>query len=91
VVHRREIARSFVDWSLGAQEPMWDQLGRIRIPVLWVVGERDKKFYDLGRRAVSLMPQACLAVAPGAGHRVPWECGAWFAARVMGFLRRSLG
>ena len=90
-MRRHEIARSFVDWSLGAQEPMWTALERIEIPVLWVVGERDEKFHDLGRRAVSLMPQARLAVAPGAGHRVPWECGEWFAQRVGEFARASLG
>ena len=90
VMRRREIARSFVDWSLGAQEPMWGELGQIKVPVLWVVGERDEKFHGLGRRAVSLMPQARLAVAPGVGHRVPWDCGEWFAVRVAEFVRASV-
>ena len=90
VMRRREIARSFVDWSLGAQEPMWGELGRIKVPVLWVVGERDEKFHRLGERAVSQMSQARLAVAPGAGHRVPWECREWFAARVGEFVRASV-
>ena len=90
VMRRREIARSFVDWSLGAQEPMWGELGRIKVPVLWIVGERDEKFHGLGQRAVSMMPQARLAVAPSAGHRVPWDCGEWFAARVAEFVRASV-
>ena len=90
VTRRREIARSFVDWSLGAQEPMWGVLGLIRIPVLWVVGERDEKFRSIGERAVSLMPQTQLALAPGAGHRVPWERSEWFAARVGEFIRASV-
>lgn len=90
VMRRREIARSFVDWSLGAQESMWGELGRIKVPVLWVVGELDEKFHGLGQRAVSMMPQARLAVAPSAGHRVPWDCGEWFAARVAEFVRASV-
>ncbi|MGA0853591.1 MAG: alpha/beta fold hydrolase [Luteolibacter sp.] len=90
VMRRREIARSFVDWSLGAQEPMWNELGRIKIPLLWVVGERDEKFHHLGKRAVSSMPQARMVVAPGAGHRVPWECGEWFSQRVIEFLRAEI-
>jgi 2-succinyl-6-hydroxy-2,4-cyclohexadiene-1-carboxylate synthase len=89
-MRRREIARSFVDWSLGAQEPMWGELGQIKVPVLWVVGERDEKFHGLGQRAVSMMSQARLAVAPSAGHRVPWDCGEWFAARVAEFVRASV-
>jgi pimeloyl-ACP methyl ester carboxylesterase len=55
-----------------------------------VVGERDEKFHHLGKRAVSFMPQARLVVAPGAGHRVPWECGEWFAGWVTEFLRAEI-
>jgi 2-succinyl-6-hydroxy-2,4-cyclohexadiene-1-carboxylate synthase len=86
-MRRREIARSFVDWSLGAQEPLWDRLHEISIPVLWIAGENDPKFLALAERAVSLMPHAHLAIAPGAGHRVPWEAEAWFADQVARFLK----
>jgi 2-succinyl-6-hydroxy-2,4-cyclohexadiene-1-carboxylate synthase len=87
VMRRREIARSFVDWSLGAQQPLWERLHEITVPVLWVAGENDAKFRALAERAVSLIPRATLAIAPGAGHRVPWETGDWLAEKVAGFLR----
>jgi 2-succinyl-6-hydroxy-2,4-cyclohexadiene-1-carboxylate synthase len=87
VMRRREIARSFVDWTLGAQEPLWDRLGEITIPVLWIAGENDDKFLTVARRAASLMPAATLATAPGAGHRVPWEAESWFAGQVARFLK----
>jgi 2-succinyl-6-hydroxy-2,4-cyclohexadiene-1-carboxylate synthase len=87
VMRRREIARSFVDWSLGAQEPLWDRLHEISIPVLWIAGENDPKFLALAGRAVSLMSHAHLAIAPGAGHRVPWEAETWFADQVARFLK----
>jgi 2-succinyl-6-hydroxy-2,4-cyclohexadiene-1-carboxylate synthase len=89
IMRRREIARSFVDWSLGAQEPLWNRLGEVRIPVLWIAGENDMKFRALAERAVSLIPNAHLALAPGAGHRVPWEAETWFAGTVAGFLRNG--
>lgn len=88
-MRRREIARSFVDWSLGAQEPLWERLHEISIPVLWVAGENDAKFRALAERAVSLIPHATLAVAPGAGHRVPWDAEEWLAEKVAGFLREG--
>jgi 2-succinyl-6-hydroxy-2,4-cyclohexadiene-1-carboxylate synthase len=91
VMRRREIARSFVDWSLGAQEPLWDRLREISIPVLWIVGENDPKFLALAERAVSLLPQAHLAIAPDAGHRVPWEAEDWFAMQVSHFLKTGCG
>ena len=89
VIRRREIARSFVDWSLGAQQPLWQRLPEITIPVLWVVGEHDAKFRALAERAVTQLPQATLAVAPAAGHRVPWEAETWLAGQVAHFLRRG--
>ena len=87
ITRRREVARSFVDWSLGAQQPLWDRLHEITIPVLWVVGENDVKFRTLAERAVSLIPNAHLAIAPSAGHRVPWEAEAWFTDQVAHFLK----
>lgn len=87
VTRRREVACSFVDWSLGTQLPLWDRLGEISIPVLWIVGEQDEKFKALAERAVRLSPRAQLAVAPAVGHRVPWETEGWFAATVARFLK----
>lgn len=86
VTRRREIARSFVDWSLGAQQPLWERLREITIPVLWVAGEHDAKFRSLAERAVAAMPRATLAIAPAAGHRVPWEAEEWLAGQVGAFL-----
>lgn len=87
VMRRREIARSFVDWSLGAQQPLWERLHEITVPILWVVGENDAKFRSLAERAVAQIPRAKLAVAPGSGHRVPWEAEEWLAEEVAHFLR----
>ena len=90
VMRRREIARSFVDWSLGAQDPLWERLHEIKIPVLWVAGEEDPKFLELAERAVSRIPRARLAIAPLSGHRVPWEAEPWLAEHVAHFLRTGL-
>lgn len=89
IVRRREIARSFVDWSLGAQVPLWERLHEITVPVLWVAGENDAKFRALAERAAAQTPHGKLALAPGAGHRVPWEAEAWLADLVAGFLREG--
>lgn len=84
---RREIARSFVDWSLGAQVPLWDALPSISMPVLWVTGERDEKFHTLAQRAAALMPHARHTVAPGIGHRVHVEAPVWLANAISNFLQ----
>jgi 2-succinyl-6-hydroxy-2,4-cyclohexadiene-1-carboxylate synthase len=85
---RRSVARSFVDWSLGVQEPLWGRLGEIGCPVLWVAGERDGKFSELAGRAVESGGFGSW-IAPGAGHRVPWESPA-FPEVVGEFLERPV-
>ncbi|MEI6675530.1 MAG: alpha/beta fold hydrolase [Verrucomicrobiota bacterium] len=87
ITRRGEVARSFMDWSLGEQQPLWDRLAEISIPVLWVAGENDVKFRALAERAASLSPRACLAIAPAAGHRVPWDNEPWLAETTAHFLK----
>ena len=87
---RREVARSFVDWSLGAQEPLWGRLGEIGCPVLWCTGERDGKFTSLAERAVASLKDGERWVAPGAGHRVPWDAPEAFRDKVGEFLERVI-
>lgn len=55
----------------GAQEPLWDRLGELAMPVLLVAGEQDAKFRDIAERmAAAIGPNARTAVVPGAGHAV---------------------
>ena len=89
-LRRREIARGLVDWSLGAQQPLWERLPEIQIPILWIAGEHDEKFRNLATRAVDLLPSAKLSIAPHAGHRVPWQAGDWLAGEVTTFLQTGV-
>ncbi len=77
--------RSLLDWSLARQENLLDQLAGLSLPVLWVVGEHDAKYVEIGRRVARALPFADLEIAP-AGHRVPWEWKA-FAETLATFLR----
>lgn len=79
---RRELARQLREWSPAVLPPIAARLHEIEIPVLWVAGERDQKYVDEGRRALSLLPNAELWICPGAGHRVPWDQPGLFAARL---------
>jgi 2-succinyl-6-hydroxy-2,4-cyclohexadiene-1-carboxylate synthase len=90
-LRRKEIARSFLDWSLGAQEPLWSRLGEVRIPVLWLTGAADERFTVLAQRAAARMPQARHEVIANAGHRLPWQQERVFADVVMRFARQVAG
>ena len=85
-MRRCEIARSFMDWSLGTQEPLWERLREIRIPVLWVAGENDPVYADLARHAAAQTERGRAVIAPACGHRVPWQNESWLVDQVAGFL-----
>lgn len=88
---RGEIARSFIDWSLGTQAPLWGRLAEIGIPVFWVAGEDDSKFCDLAVCAAECLPGSRFRIAPKCGHRVPWQAGSWLAEEIAGFLGTADG
>ena len=79
-------------WSLrlsgtGSQQPLWDRLSDLEIPVLIVAGETDTKFSAIGRRMASAIGEnAQLSIIAGAGHAAHLEKPDEVAAIVERFL-----
>ena len=74
----------------GAQEPLWDRLGALDMPVLVVAGSLDLKYTALAERLVSSIgANAEPAIIAGAGHACHLEKPAEFLSVVDRFLRRS--
>lgn len=58
----------------GTQEPLWDRVGSLPMPVLVLAGELDEKFSALGARLVSAIgAYATLQLIAGAGHAAHLE------------------
>jgi 2-succinyl-6-hydroxy-2,4-cyclohexadiene-1-carboxylate synthase len=71
----------------GAQEPVWERLGDLSIPVLLLAGEHDSKFSALAfRLAAGIGPTAGLSFVPGAGHAAHLERPQSVAAILTRFL-----
>ncbi len=71
----------------GAQQPLWDRLGNIEVPVLVVAGDLDAKYRDLAHRLVeSIGGNAELAVVPDAGHACHLEAPTVFHRLVQRWL-----
>lgn len=65
---------SLLQSGTGAQDPSWDRLHRLDMPVLVVAGELDDKFTALGHRLqTSIGTNATFATVPGAGHAAHLE------------------
>lgn len=80
------LANSLRGMGAGAQEPLWDRLSKLDMPVLLVVGEHDAKYVALGRDMAGRLRRARLAVVPGAGHAVHLERPGEFNRIVCEFL-----
>ena len=83
---RQAIIRSFDFWSLSRQEDLMPRLGELEMPILWISGECDVRYTNLGRAAVAALPKARHEVLPRCGHRVPWEAPDEFVRTVSDFL-----
>ena len=65
---------SVVQAGTGSQDPSWDRLHRLDMPVLVMAGALDEKYAALGERLVaSIGPNATLALVPDAGHAAHLE------------------
>jgi 2-succinyl-6-hydroxy-2,4-cyclohexadiene-1-carboxylate synthase len=72
----------------GAQEPLWDKVHSLDMPVLVVAGQRDAKFTELGRRLVdSIGGNASFASVQNAGHACHLEQPQAFLDVVLPFTR----
>ena len=67
------LAASLRMMGTGAQDPLWDQLGEIRCPVMLVTGGLDAKFTAIAQRMETLFPDAHIASLNGCGHAAHLE------------------
>jgi 2-succinyl-6-hydroxy-2,4-cyclohexadiene-1-carboxylate synthase len=70
----------------GTQEPLWDRLGELTMPVLVVAGALDAKYVAIAERLAANIPDATLEVVVGAGHAVHLEQPETFAGALDGWL-----
>jgi 2-succinyl-6-hydroxy-2,4-cyclohexadiene-1-carboxylate synthase len=71
----------------GTQEPLWNRLPELHMPVLVLAGGRDKKYVEIGRRtAAAVGDNARFAVVPDAGHAAHLEQPAAFRRECTLFL-----
>jgi 2-succinyl-6-hydroxy-2,4-cyclohexadiene-1-carboxylate synthase len=83
------LAESLRQAGTGSQDPLWDRLRRLDMPVLVVAGAADEKFSVEGRRLVeSIGSNATLALIEGAGHAAHLEQPELFLSTLRGWLNR---
>jgi 2-succinyl-6-hydroxy-2,4-cyclohexadiene-1-carboxylate synthase len=66
------LAASLRNCGTGTQEPLWDQLATLDMPVVVLTGRRDAKFCAVGRRLVEHIPRSSM-LGLSANHAVHLE------------------
>ena len=81
------LARALRRLGAGVQEPLWDRLGELKVPVLAVTGQEDTKFSALADEMAGAIGVNAQAVAlAGAGHAAHLERPASFHRLLTAFL-----
>lgn len=84
----RVLANCLRKLGTGTQEPLWNRLPELSMPVLVVAGERDAKFIRIGERMAELIgDNAAFATVPDAGHAAHLEQPESFRRVVEPFLQ----
>jgi 2-succinyl-6-hydroxy-2,4-cyclohexadiene-1-carboxylate synthase len=70
----------------GSQEPLWDALASLGVPVLAIAGADDVRFARAATRLARLAPRGAASLVPGAGHAAHLAQPRLTARIVEGFL-----
>jgi 2-succinyl-6-hydroxy-2,4-cyclohexadiene-1-carboxylate synthase len=80
-------ARLFEVFSKGRQRDLLPELSKLQAPpVLYLSGEKDEKYGELGEKLASSCPIVRHRLIPQAGHRIPWENPDSFVEEILGFM-----
>ena len=80
------LARSLRTMGAGSQRSLWGDLRGLRLPVLFLAGERDPKFTELAYDAVARCPRGEAVILRGRGHALVEEDPAAVAGEIEAFL-----
>jgi 2-succinyl-6-hydroxy-2,4-cyclohexadiene-1-carboxylate synthase len=85
------LASSLRRAGTGTQQPLWDRLGELAMPVLVIAGALDEAYRERARRLASGIGSATLVILPGAGHACHLEAPEAFSEAVGGWLTDVTG
>jgi len=85
----RLLARSLRTMGTGTQRSLWGDLPGLRVPLLFLAGERDAKFAAVAVDAVARCPRAEAVIVRGRGHALVEETPEAVADEAAAFLGAS--
>lgn len=83
---RSGIADAFLQWSLGCQPDLREALVGIKIPMLWITGERDHAYTSLAQEITRALPSSQHRIITDAGHRLLIDAPGMVRQEIQGWL-----
>jgi 2-succinyl-6-hydroxy-2,4-cyclohexadiene-1-carboxylate synthase len=80
------LAKSLLEMGTGRQPSLWKKLPGNKIPLLLVVGQKDRKFRSIAEEIASICSAANVMGIKGCGHNTHFEAPERFGKEVEGFL-----
>ncbi|MGB3651886.1 MAG: 2-succinyl-6-hydroxy-2,4-cyclohexadiene-1-carboxylate synthase [Rivularia sp. (in: cyanobacteria)] len=68
-----ELAKSLRLMGTGVQPSLWENLQNNQVPLLLLVGEKDRKFIDINRKIIQVNPLCELKIINSAAHNIHLE------------------
>jgi len=81
------LANSLRYAGTGTQDPLWESLSHLAMPVHLIAGELDSKFVDIAQQMHEVIPQSEITIVSSVGHTVHLEDEATTAAILQQLLR----
>lgn len=85
----RLLAEALTGWGQGRVASAWKRLGRLHMPVQWVMGEEDVAYAGMARTLKNLLPEARVVIVSGAGHVLPAEQPGAVARAIAGLANQA--
>ncbi|HBC40656.1 MAG TPA: 2-succinyl-6-hydroxy-2,4-cyclohexadiene-1-carboxylate synthase [Pseudanabaena sp.] len=83
-----QLAKSLRNLSTGMQPSLWENLPKIEIPLLFLVGELDPKFVKINQQMEQLTKYSQLEVVPKCGHNIHFENPDFFVKMMHTFFHK---
>lgn len=80
---REQLADLLLNWSLGAQQPLYERLEKLSKPLLFLAGELDVKYSGIAKQCAHF---AEISIVSGAAHRLPWDQPTTFLNKIHQFI-----
>jgi 2-succinyl-6-hydroxy-2,4-cyclohexadiene-1-carboxylate synthase len=84
-----ELIKSLKMMGVGVQPSLWEACSKIKIPVLLLAGEFDRKFCNIIQDMKTINPEFEISFVNNAGHNVHFEQPELFYRHINKFLNRN--